>query len=88
MIISAVHKLWATETNKFHHCIETDLFAAIFPTHSQYCTPEQISINIMDKSHISRIGAKQVKKRNGHRERIKERNSLEWCGVAHWRGVA
>jgi hypothetical protein len=54
-------KLWATETNKFYHCMERDLFAAIFPTLSQYCTPEQISINNMDKSHISRIGAKQVK---------------------------
>jgi hypothetical protein len=41
--------LWATETNKFSHCIKIDLFAAIFPTFSQYCTPEQISINIMDK---------------------------------------
>ncbi len=75
-------KLWATETNKFYHCMETDLFAAIFPTLSQYCTPEQI----MDKSHISRIGAKQVK--DGflwNKEMDTERGSRS---VTHWSGVA
>jgi hypothetical protein len=56
-------KLWATETNKFYHCIETDLFAAIFPILSSIARSSRSVSILWSKyfSRISRIGAKAVK---------------------------
>jgi hypothetical protein len=74
------------ETNKFYHCIETDLFAAIFPTLSSIARRSRSVSILWTKYYFPYQQNWSEASKDGFL--WYEEMGKEGCGIDQWRDVA